>query len=128
MTTRRRLSYRLPCNDCGVCVVGAGEYYMVAPDIWEKRLGLTWRDNLCIGCLEARLGRKLRQGDFISIPENPGGYKNSERYARRFLGEKLFAISQSKHGDKLPKGWKWKKNRNGGWHATNGFVTMGESS
>jgi hypothetical protein len=66
----------------------------------------------------------LRQTDFISWPENPSGFANSERYARRVLGDKLFAISQLKHGDPLPRGWKWKKVV-GRWQATDGRTFIG---
>src|SRR5262249_1672731 len=80
----------LPCDDCGFHIVAGGEYCMINPNIWEKKLGLGWSDNLCIGCIEARLGRKLRVWrDFASLPQNPGGFENSERYARRVLGERF---------------------------------------
>lgn len=46
------------CDDCGVDIRKAGEYVMIAPDIWTDELGLGWDDNLCIGCLEKRLGRR----------------------------------------------------------------------
>lgn len=59
------------CNDCGVDVVKAGEYYMLSADIWERTLRLTWADNLCIGCLESRLGRKLSFDDFITWHATP---------------------------------------------------------
>jgi hypothetical protein len=49
---------RYRCLDCGVNVVTAGEFYMLNSEIWEGQLGLGWSDNLCIGCLETRLGRK----------------------------------------------------------------------
>jgi hypothetical protein len=135
---RRRLSRHLlashACKDCGLNVITAGEYYMVSPRLWEDKLHLKWTDNLCIGCLETRIGRKLRGfaiepgvvigGDFISFPENPGGFKNSERYYQRLVGEQAFAISKLKHGDPLPKGWKWKKDR-GRWGAANGHMFIG---
>jgi hypothetical protein len=95
MTVRRNLPAtelaRHACKDCGVNVIEIGEYYMVSPRLWEDKFHLTWTDNFCIGCLEARLGRKLQNlvvtpdlvigGDFISFPKNPGGYENSARAA-----------------------------------------------
>lgn len=123
--SRRELA-RHTCKDCGVNVIEIGEYYMVNPAIWKK-VGLTWTDNLCIGCLEARLGRTLGTlfcGDWCTSPENPGGFENSERYARRALGEKVYAISKLKRGDPLPRGWKWKKLR-GRWYATHGHTSIG---
>jgi hypothetical protein len=53
---------RFPCNDCEVDCLKIGDWYMAPPRIWEDRLGLSWQDNLCIACLEKRLGRKLRPG------------------------------------------------------------------
>ena len=40
-----------------------GEFYMLKQDLWEKKLKLGLNDNLCIGCLEARLGRRVTIGD-----------------------------------------------------------------
>ena len=33
---------------------------MISPKIWRDQLGLGWDDNLCIACIEKRLGRKLK--------------------------------------------------------------------
>jgi hypothetical protein len=139
MTVRRNLPAtelaRHACKDCGVNVIEIGEYYMVSPRLWEDKFHLTWTDNFCIGCLEARLGRKLQNlvvtpdlvigGDFISFPKNPGGYENSARYTQRIMGDQVSAISKQKHGEPLPRGWKWKKVR-GRWHATNGHQFIEE--
>ena len=51
------------CNDCGINVVDIGDWYMATPEIWNEQLGLGWNDNLCIACLEQRLGRRVRRGD-----------------------------------------------------------------
>ena len=66
------------CNDCRVDIVKLGEFYMLNPEIWEGELGLGWDDNLCIGCLEKRLGRQvgpmLGRGftrDFMQPPNYP---------------------------------------------------------
>ena len=56
----RYLSERYPCNDCGVDVLEIGDWYM-ARKIWDE-LGLGWTDNLCLACLEKRLGRPLAPG------------------------------------------------------------------
>jgi hypothetical protein len=48
------------CVDCGVNVIRIGDYYMLRSAIWQDQLGLGWHDNLCIACVEQRLGRKLR--------------------------------------------------------------------
>ena len=51
------------CNDCGVDVLELGEWYMASTELWEQQLGLGWSDNLCIGCLEQWLGRRVVVGD-----------------------------------------------------------------
>jgi hypothetical protein len=74
------------CNDCGVNVLTTGEFYMLDQDIWEKDLGLGWNDNLCIGCLESRIGRKLKGPieDFMLIPSYPWMYPASDRMMDRY--------------------------------------------
>ena len=74
----------LACNDCGVDVVAAGEYYMLRSDIWKEQLGLGWSDNLCIGCLEQRLGRTVTLRDFGSFPSYPWMQPASDRLMDRF--------------------------------------------
>ncbi|MFZ2652031.1 MAG: hypothetical protein WA210_18185 [Burkholderiaceae bacterium] len=71
------------CKDCSVNVIACGEYCLVNPDIWERKLGLGWGDNLCIGCIERRLGRELGMRDFAGWPNNPAGYSLSDRYRQR---------------------------------------------
>jgi len=61
-----------PCLDCGLATtphwrgrpVGCWELYMVHDRVW-KRAGMA-PGCLCIGCLEARLGRSLGPRDFTS--------------------------------------------------------------
>jgi hypothetical protein len=77
---------RYSCNDCGVNVVTIGEFYMLRPDIWDKQLGLGWDDNLCIGCLEARLGRRVRLTDMGSFPRYPWMKPSSIRLKHRKFG------------------------------------------
>ena len=55
----------LSCEDCAS---DYDEYYMVQNDIW-KPCG-AGDGMLCIGCLEKRIGRKLRRQDFIDAPIN----------------------------------------------------------
>lgn len=50
------------CNDCGVDVLETGDWYLAPSEIWEKTLGFGWNDNLCLACLERRLGRPLIGG------------------------------------------------------------------
>ena len=96
-TTRRKAkkTVRLPakvlaryrCNDCGVNVVTAGEFYMLHLSIWEDQLGLGWNDNICIGCLEARLGRKVCFDDMMTFPEYPWMKPMSIRLWHRLFGD-----------------------------------------
>jgi hypothetical protein len=131
--TRRQINHKgWNCADCGRNVIKMGEYYMVRPEIW-KRAGMEWEGNLCIACLEKRIGRKLRglggdfrKLDFITFPENPGGYPDSDLYSRRANGEKLFAVSKLAHPAKVPRGWRWKKER-GRWLATDGCLHIGSA-
>lgn len=60
------------CKDCHTCTRCLGEYYMVRDRIWSlAHFGPTYeRGMLCIGCLEARLGRRLYLPDFSQAPIN----------------------------------------------------------
>jgi hypothetical protein len=84
------------CIDCGLDTApnddrrkrGAGksEYYMVRDSVWEKA-GMSERKHratfLCIGCLEARLGRMLTARDFTHVPINrPDRWKSPRLNAR----------------------------------------------
>lgn len=80
---------RFACNDCGVNVLTSGEFYMCTAKIWEEQLGLGWRDNLCIGCLEQRLGRKVGplwqvNSDFSLPPNYPWMYPTAPRLLDRY--------------------------------------------
>jgi hypothetical protein len=79
----RREIARHKCNDCGVNVIEAGDYCMLQPAIWEKQFGLGWKDNLCLACIEARLGRGLGWLDVISFP-CVEGYPMSDEMVSRF--------------------------------------------
>lgn len=65
-----------PCTDCGVNTIWLGESYMVRKDVWDQAwLGAApqtrmERRILCIGCLEARIGRRLSVDDFYPVPIN----------------------------------------------------------
>lgn len=100
------------CEDCGANTApawhsqsgttGIGEYYMVQHELWIAATGcgaITYEDGevqadhspeahlmLCIGCLEARLGRTLTPDDFIEAPINwqvPFIYDHSDRLKDR---------------------------------------------
>lgn len=57
------------CLDCRVDVQRINEYYMVHGHIWAQAGGCG-RGHLCIGCLEARIGRKLTSADFTEAAIN----------------------------------------------------------
>lgn len=76
-----------PCADCGTDTdplsPDSAEYYMIHDKLWRKA-GMGKLGYLCIGCLEARLGRRLRPKDFTSAPVNsPDWPRHSERLRSR---------------------------------------------
>lgn len=90
----RCLSYI--CTDCGVdttpCTgkrgcrhAGRWEHYMVKDAIWTAA---NMKDGfLCIGCLESRIGRRLKTKDFTAAPINrPGDSWHTPRLAERLAG------------------------------------------
>lgn len=68
----KRTLHAMNCNDCGADVVALGDYYMADDKVWEDELGLGWNDNLCIGCLETRLGRQIKIWDDFTPAQIPG--------------------------------------------------------
>lgn len=66
------------CDDCGACTLR--EYYMVRDDIWKAAGGPRM---LCVGCLEARIGRKLMRRDFPDCPLNSNWIRFSPRLRNR---------------------------------------------
>lgn len=81
-STRNRR--RFICLDCGQDTGLMKEFYYVNLDLWlsvmESKAGM-----LCIGCLETRLGRKLRKSDFTdaSINDLRHGSGKSNRLVAR---------------------------------------------
>lgn len=63
-----------PCMDCGVDTIN--ENYMVHDAVWDEALGgdsnagSCGDGDLCVLCLEQRLGRKLSRQDFTDYPVN----------------------------------------------------------
>jgi|GEM_PF-1547461 len=60
------------CNDCSINTSDLDEWYMVHEKIWIEA-GLNPEEDgdfLCIGCLESRLRRTLKSGDFTHVPVN----------------------------------------------------------
>jgi hypothetical protein len=69
------------CNDCGIDVWKAGDWYMAQPEVW-KGLGLKWHDNLCLACLDRRLGFKAICTTHI-YPASPPWPKSSPELLKR---------------------------------------------
>lgn len=71
------------CVDCGwdTQQPGRSEYYMVEHEVWEAAGMPRWLGGqMCIGCLEKRIGRKLTRADFMDVPLNdPDGFPGRSR-------------------------------------------------
>lgn len=65
------------CSDCGWDTYPT-EYYMVHDHIWYNEAGMS-DGYLCLGCLEARIGRYLNLSDFTPYPINNVTPQNSAR-------------------------------------------------
>jgi hypothetical protein len=91
------------CIDCGAdtspCTgkrgcrhKGKWETYMVRDTVWEAAgMGRGWGHGnasgfLCVGCLEARLGRMLTPADFIDYPINEPHPWDTPRMLARKIG------------------------------------------
>lgn len=57
------------CLDCGINTDAIDEYYMLRDEVWE-RANPDVDGNLCIGCVELRLGRTLKAADFTGAQIN----------------------------------------------------------
>lgn len=78
------------CLDCKKNTDALGEYYMVHNRLWG-RANPKDKGMLCIGCLENRIGRKLKSTDFTFCPLNAGNFfEGSERLQNR-MGNTHFA-------------------------------------
>jgi hypothetical protein len=83
-TFSRREIARHRCRDCGVNVIKAGHYFMLQSEIWQEQFKLGWSDNLCLDCIEKRLGRRLCFWDFLSLPlQTVSGYPPSDALEER---------------------------------------------
>jgi hypothetical protein len=67
------------CYDCDCAAWAMGEDYMVHDELWP----LEHDGFLCIGCLEARIGRRLVPTDFTDAPANAETAGSSERLLDR---------------------------------------------
>lgn len=74
MQAVRPLDDNTRCVDCGRETLPtdgrAAEWYTVHDQVWADA-GMAPLDGcLCVGCIERRLGRRLRAGDFAAVPVN----------------------------------------------------------
>jgi hypothetical protein len=87
MTKRYRGHKADKCIDCGINTTTIGEYYVVNDEVWTAAVCKpNQRGMLCIGCLEARLRRRLLPSDFVACPANFSNGK-SPRLLSRLWGE-----------------------------------------
>jgi hypothetical protein len=66
---------------CDSTIDDRSEVYMVRDAVWKKAGMKPFGGCLCIGCLEKRLGRKLKPKDFDAHPVN--GMPGSRRLLKR---------------------------------------------
>jgi len=96
---RREIAKQLPlfnCTDCGENVARLGEYqFMLQDDVWQQTVQEKPAEKLCVGCLEARLGRRLNRGDFdLRSPISRRG-EQSERLRSRMLASPIGEANQA---------------------------------
>ena len=82
-----RRAKRFLCLDCSVNTSESGEYYVVQSELWLSVVPSVTAGMLCIGCLEARIGRQLTADDFtnafINRPDWHSGHGKSVRLLDR---------------------------------------------
>lgn len=77
------------CRDCKRNTALLGEYFMVSDDLWRDANPDTLGGFLCVLCLERRVGRTLRPGDFTSCRTNndPTLYRSALLCSRLSKGD-----------------------------------------
>lgn len=73
------------CLDCRVHTGEINEYFMVHDDVWLEANPAS-DGMLCLGCLEARLGRPLVAEDFTDAPVNHQSFARQSPRLRAALG------------------------------------------
>jgi hypothetical protein len=72
------------CTDCALNIDEIAECYMVKDHVWRRAMPTEHgREQLCIGCLETRIGRTLMAYDFTLAPINTAPGPRSERLQKR---------------------------------------------
>jgi hypothetical protein len=84
----RKNASALICIDCGIDTIAINEHYMVTKVCWRTSGMKPDGGGLCIGCLEARIGRELRPRDFSICPLNYPFHRKSDRLRKR-LGSRF---------------------------------------
>ena len=89
------------CARCGADEAATGEYHMLVDDVWAEAARGGER-RLCLGCVEARLGRLLTPGDFTDAPVNrwPAMSKGDRRRSH-LLGLPGFVLADAD----VPRSW-----------------------
>jgi hypothetical protein len=77
-------TYNPRCLDCGVDADAINESYMIHDDLWREA-NPAEAGQLCVGCCERRLGRRLCRKDFrpFMISAFDEGFPVSERLRNR---------------------------------------------
>lgn len=84
------------CVDCGINTIEIGEYYMVSDACW-RRAGMKPHGGfLCIGCLEERLGERLKSINFKDCPLNWRNILINPDVSMRLLSRILSGCSRTK--------------------------------
>jgi hypothetical protein len=68
------MKWKCLCDDCGIDIRKAGEYILL--NNWNTELGMKPDDNLCIGCVEKHLGRRITFADVLNM-QNVGNGSDS---------------------------------------------------
>jgi hypothetical protein len=62
------------------------EGFMIHDQLWARAVGRSDAGQICVGCLEGRLGRRLEPADFTAAPLNHSRFQ-SKRLRSRIGGE-----------------------------------------
>ena len=86
MRSKEQLRAAFHCLDCRCDT--HHEYYMVRSELW-RQANPAVRGQLCIACLESRLGRSLVPADFLPLPVNTDPMPRSALLVARLSGTEL---------------------------------------
>lgn len=83
MSKSNRVKFK--CKDCSVDTGRIYEHYFIETELWLSAVG-SKTGMLCIGCLEKRIGRRLKPIDFPKVTINdPRMTTMSSRLMSRIL-------------------------------------------